>query len=91
MNKEIINHFKISSGGYKIAFQSDEKTAREIRLALIDSSCFWEDIQMEFHFFPTVITTIFCKGFPDINKFLELNSIRSAFSKALLLLNKKPD
>jgi hypothetical protein len=67
----------------KIIFKSDEKTANAVRLALIMDSSFWDDIQRDFHNYPTVVTTIYCKQKANIDNFLELHSVRSAFLNAL--------
>ena len=67
----------------KIIFKSDEKTAKAVRLALILDSSFYDDIQRDFHNFPTVLTTIYCKSKANIDNFLELQSVRSAFQNAL--------
>lgn len=82
----VIERFSISVNNErlpKIIFQSDEKTANAVRLALIMDSAFWNDIQRDFHSFPIVITTIYCKRKAKIDNFLELHSVRSAFLNAL--------
>ena len=78
----VIERFSISVNNDrlpKIIFQSDEKTANAVRLALITDSEFWDDIQRDFKHFPTVLTTIYCKQKASIDNFLELYSVRSAF------------
>lgn len=82
----VIEHFSISVDNSrlpKIIFKSDEKTANAVRLALIMDSAFWDDIQRDFHSYPTVITTIYCKNQANLDNFLELHSVRSAFLNAL--------
>ena len=81
MNNQIINQFNITASGNKIFFQSDEKTANDIRLALVLDSDFWEDIQRDFGSFPVVKTTIYLKGTANIDKFLEIGSVRKIFIK----------
>ncbi len=82
----VIERFSISVDNErlpKIIFLSDEKTANAVRLALIMDSAFWDDIQRDFHSFPIVKTTIYCKHKANIDNFLELHSVRSAFLNAL--------
>lgn len=79
---DIIERFSITANNErlpKIIFKSDEQTANAVRLALILDSAFWDDIQRDFHSFPTVVTTIYCKHKASLDNFLELNSVRSAF------------
>ncbi|MFW5805945.1 MAG: hypothetical protein ACOCVX_05390 [Bacteroidales bacterium] len=87
MNKgAIIERFSISVDNErlpKIIFLSDEKTANAVRFALIMDSAFWDDIQRDFHNFPIVKTTIYCKHKANIDNFLELHSVRSAFLNAI--------
>lgn len=83
-NEKIIEHFSIEAHSGKlpkITFKSDEKTSNAVRIALITDSAFWDDIQRDYHNFPIVLTTIYCKGNPNISKFLELHSVRTAFIK----------
>jgi len=85
-NDAVIDRFCIlveNSRLPKIVFKSDEKTANAVRLALIMDSAFWDDIQRDFHSYPTVVTTIYCKHKANLDNFLELHSVRSAFLKAL--------
>ena len=82
--KGIIERFSITVDNErlpKIIFQSDEKTANAVRLALIMYSSFWDDIQLDFKSFPIVKTTIYCRHKANIDNFLELHSVRSAFTK----------
>lgn len=82
----VIERFSISVDNSrlpKIIFKSDEKTANAVRLALIMDSAFWDDIQRDFHSYPTVVTTIYCKHKANLDNFLELHSVRSAFLNAL--------
>lgn len=82
----VIERFSISVDNErlpKIIFKSDEKTARAVKMALIIDSAFWDDIQTDFHKFPTVVTTIYCKSKANIDNFLALHSVRSAFLNAL--------
>ena len=67
----------------KITFNSDEKTAVAVRLALVLDSNYYDDIQLDFHSYPRVKVTIYWKGKPDINKFLELASVRKAFMNGM--------
>jgi hypothetical protein len=85
-NGAVIERFSISVDNTrlpKIIFKSDEKTANAVKLALIINSSFWNDIQRDFHSFPIVKTTIYCKHKANIDNFLEINSVRSAFLNAL--------
>ena len=82
----VIERFAISANNEilpKIIFKSDEKTANAVKLALILDSSFYLDIQRDFHNFPTVLTTIYCKSKANIDNFLGLQSVRSAFQNAL--------
>lgn len=63
----------------KINFLSDEKTANAVRLALISDSGFYDDIIRDFHGFPVVKTTIYCKRKSSIDDLLNIPSVRSAF------------
>jgi hypothetical protein len=83
---DVIGRFSISSSTErmnKITFNSDEKTAKAVRMALILDSNYYDDIQLDYHFHPTVYVTIYWKGKPDIEKFLELGSVRKAFLNGL--------
>jgi len=82
----VIERFSISVDNErlpKIIFKSDEKTAKAVKMALIIDSAFWDDIQTDFHKFPIVVTTIYCKIKANIDNFLSLHSVRSAFLNAL--------
>lgn len=84
--QQIIKHFDIYSSTErmnKITFNSDEKTAVAVRLALVLDSNYYDDIQLDFHSYPRVKVTIYWKGKPDINKFLELESVRKAFMNGM--------
>jgi hypothetical protein len=78
----LLENFSISVNNErlpKIIFKSNEKTSNAVRLALIIDSDLWDDIQRDFHNYPTVVTTIYCKHEANLENFLELHSVRSAF------------
>lgn len=81
-NSALIDRFSMvtySRNLPKISFRSDEKTARAVKEAMIETSDFWDDIQFSFHNYPEVQVLIYTKGKPDIEKFLTINSVRKAF------------
>lgn len=86
----IINYYSIIADNNKlpkIIFKSDEKTSKDVKSALLLYATFWDDIQRDFHQFPTVITTIYCKNNASLDNFLDLPSVRSAFENNLKKYN----
>lgn len=75
-NKHLISHFKIFAIGHKLSLKSTQPVAMEISKALIADSNFIQDIKLYAGVYPTITTTIYWKERANIDRFLELVSVR---------------
>lgn len=78
----VTEHYSISANNDQIIISSDQKTANAVRFALVVNNQFWDAVQSDIRNYPTVVTTIICKGKANLDNFLELQSIREAFLTA---------
>ena len=82
-NKLLITHFKIVTIGHKLIFKSTETVAKNIRNALMVDSDFIQDIKFYHGDYPTIKTTIYCKGMASTSTLLELGSVRAILENEL--------